>query len=81
LDAAAPGALDVAVLVAGPRLALLKRAYAMRTGGLTGQDGVLHARGTTVRVTGTPEFNVDGDVRRVPDGRFTLGRRVRVVVG
>lgn len=81
LDGARPGALDVAVLVAGPRRRLLRRAYGMRVGGLTEQDGVVRARGTTVVVDGPGEFNVDGDVRQVPDGRFTIAHRVRVVVG
>jgi diacylglycerol kinase (ATP) len=80
LDAARPGALDVAVLVAGPRRALLRHAYGMRSGRLTEQDGVLHARGATVVVAGPQRFNVDGDVRAVPDGRFTIGGRVQVVV-
>jgi diacylglycerol kinase family enzyme len=80
LDEAEPGALDVAVLTGGPRLGLVRRAYAMRRGGLTDQPGVLHARGSTVTVEGPEAFNVDGDVREVPGGRFTLGRRIGIVV-
>ncbi|WP_354699530.1 Diacylglycerol kinase [Paraconexibacter sp. AEG42_29] len=80
LDVARPGALDVAVLVAGPRRQLLRRAHGMRVGGLTEQDGVVHARGTTVTVEGPGDFNVDGDVRTVPGGRFTTADQVRIVV-
>ncbi|MCW3017092.1 MAG: diacylglycerol kinase catalytic region [Solirubrobacterales bacterium] len=79
-DEAEPGALDVAVLTGGPRLGLVRRAYGMRKGGLAAQPGVLHARGSTVTVAGPRRFNVDGDVREVPEGRFTLGPRVGIVV-
>lgn len=80
LDAAHPGALDVAVITAGPRRQLIRRAYGMRTGGLTDQDGVLHGRGATVTVEGPEDFNVDGDVRTVPGGRFTTSAQVAIVV-
>ncbi len=80
LEEASPGALDVAVLCGGPRVQLVRRAYGMRRGGLTDQPGVLYARGTTVTVDGPDRFNVDGEVRPVPGGRFTLGSRVRIVV-
>lgn len=80
LQDATDGALDVAVLTGGPRLQLARRAYGMRHGGLADQAGVLTARGQTVSVAGPEAFNVDGDVREVPGGRFTLGPSVRVVV-
>lgn len=80
LDDAEPGALDVAVVCGGPRIHLVRRAWGMRHGDLTGQDGVVSASGKTVTVEGPPAFNVDGDVRAVPHGRFTLGPRVSIVV-
>lgn len=80
LDDARRGALDVAVLVAGPRRELLRRAQGMRRGDLTGQDGVLHARGATVIVDGPDAFNVDGEVRPVAGGRFTVGSTAGVIV-
>lgn len=78
------GELDVAVVPAGPRIGLLRRAYGMRRGQLTAQHEVGHHRGATVEIDVPPgnEFNVDGDLRR-PDGtaRFTrLPGGVRVVV-
>jgi diacylglycerol kinase family enzyme len=80
LDDAQPGALDVAVVCGGPRRQLVRRAWGMRTGGLTDQPGVVSASGETVTVEGPGTFNVDGEVRDVPQGRFTLGPRVAVVV-
>lgn len=68
------GELDVAVVPAGPRVGLLRRAYGMRRAQLTAQPDVGHHRGATVEIdvpAGT-EFNVDGDLRE-PAGtaRFT----------
>jgi diacylglycerol kinase family enzyme len=74
--------IDVAVLEAGPRIALVRRAWGMRNGGLTDQPGVHHARGRTVDLElppGTP-FNVDGEVCEISPTHFsTRGERVRVV--
>jgi diacylglycerol kinase (ATP) len=57
------GALDVAVIPAGRRIALVRRAYAMRAGRLARQDDVVHARGGEVVVHGHRlEFNVDGEI-------------------
>ncbi len=81
LDDARPGALDVAVVCGGPRRQLVRRAWGMRTGGLTDQPGVVSAAGQKVAVQGPGTFNVDGEVREVPHGCFTLGPRVGVVVG
>jgi YegS/Rv2252/BmrU family lipid kinase len=75
--------LDVAVLEGGPRVALIRRAWGMRTGTLVHQPGVHHARGRTVDLelpSATP-FNVDGEVCEVSPTRFcATGERVRVVV-
>jgi len=74
--------VDVAVLEAGPRLALVRRAWGMRRGGLAGQPGVHYARGGTVELELPPgtEFNVDGEVCTVAPARFrAAGERVRIV--
>jgi len=55
------GLLDVAVLEAGPRVALVLRAWGMRTGSLTDQEGVVHLRGSRVQVDGPQDWNVDGE--------------------
>ena len=74
--------VDVAVLEAGPRLALVRRAWGMRRGGLSEQPGVHHARARTVDLELPPgtAFNVDGEVCSVAPARFCArGERVRVV--
>jgi diacylglycerol kinase family enzyme len=60
----ADGALDLAVIEAGPRLQLLRRAYGMRRGTVGRQQGVTTARCKTAEIDvadGTP-FNVDGEL-------------------
>jgi diacylglycerol kinase (ATP) len=84
LDEADPSdrLVDVAVLDAGPRASLVRRAWGMRTGGLAEQPGVHHARGDVVELDLPPDtpFNVDGEVCRVAPARFCArGERVRVV--
>jgi diacylglycerol kinase (ATP) len=84
LDAADPSdrRIDVAVLEAGPRAALVRRAWGMRNGGLARQPGVHHARGRVVELELPPRtpFNVDGEVCEVAPARFcTRGERVRVI--
>jgi diacylglycerol kinase (ATP) len=84
LDAADPSdrLVDVAVLEAGPRRALARRAWGMRGGDLTAQPGVRHARGTVIELElppGTPG-NVDGEVCPVAPARVCArGERVRVI--
>ena len=65
----------------GARATLVLRAYAMRTGGLTAQRGVLHGRGREVVVElDDPTFNVDGELVAVDPPRFsTRDERVAVV--
>ena len=60
----ADGLLDVAVVPAGSRASLVRRAYGMRSGRLTQQADVAHCRGTVieVRIDGHPAFNVDGEL-------------------
>jgi diacylglycerol kinase (ATP) len=66
IEAADPGdgRLDVLVLPAGPRLALARKAVAMRRGTLAETPGVLHDRVGALTVTVPPDtrFNVDGEV-------------------
>lgn len=65
--------LDVAIVPAGPRSALARRAWAMRRGRLVHDDAVHHVRGRVVEL-GVPArtgFNVDGEVLRLTP-RFTL---------
>jgi diacylglycerol kinase family enzyme len=84
LDAADPrdGLLDVAVIEAGPRAALVLRAWGMRTGSLTEQDGVLHLRGSRVEVAGPHEWNVDGEHCSMgPRAAFWSDGQVDVLVG
>ncbi len=66
--------LDVAVVPAGSRAGLVRRAYGMKTGSLTAQAGVAHERGAAidVEVVGHPTFNVDGETCRCEPAHFTL---------
>jgi len=66
--------LDVAVVPAGSRLALVRHGYHMRRAMLTQQEDVPHHRGREieVEVPADTEFNVDGDLRRLEPARFTL---------
>ncbi len=68
------GLLDVAVVPAGSRVALVRRAFGMKTGGLTAQHDVPHERGREIEVEldGQPAFNVDGETCRCEPARFTL---------
>jgi diacylglycerol kinase (ATP) len=67
------GLLDVAIVPAGSRVGLARRALGMRTGRLTEQAGVTHARAAVVEVElgGHPAFNVDGETCRCDPARFT----------
>ncbi|MDQ3887615.1 MAG: hypothetical protein M3308_11555 [Actinomycetota bacterium] len=68
------GRLDAAVVPAGSRVGLARRAYAMRRGRLTAQRDVNHYRARVIEVDlppGTP-FNIDGDVRECDPARFEL---------
>jgi len=71
---AGDGRLDVAVVPAGSRAGLVRRAYGMRSGRLTAQAGVAHERAAVVdvEVAGHPAFNVDGETCRCEPARFTL---------
>lgn len=58
------GLLDVAVLPAGSRLGLVRRAWGMRTGTICAQPDVIHERGREILLELPPgtELNVDGEV-------------------
>jgi YegS/Rv2252/BmrU family lipid kinase len=79
------GLLDVAIVTAGSRAGLARRAFGMRRGSLTDQSGVAHHRGATidVEVHGRKQtFNVDGEVCTCEPARFTLRHAgFRVVAG
>jgi len=67
--------LDVAIIPAGSRLGLARRAYAMRSGRLTKQSDVTHGRATTIEVgveDSKSSFNVDGEVCRCDPAHFSL---------
>jgi diacylglycerol kinase family enzyme len=67
------GLLDVAIVPAGSRAGLARRAFGMRRGRLTEQSGVAHHRAATIDVdAGQAQFNVDGEVCRCEPARFTL---------
>lgn len=75
--------VDVVVVAAGSRLALVRRAYAMRTGGLTDQRGVHHGRGRRIELV-LPDgarLNVDGEICPAAHTFEIRGERVDVVVG
>jgi YegS/Rv2252/BmrU family lipid kinase len=67
--------LDVAIVPAGSRVGLARRAWAMRAGQLTGQRGVTHARAARIDVDiagRKATFNVDGEVCRCDPAHFAL---------
>jgi len=68
------GVLDAAVLPAGSRLGLARRAWGMRRGTIAEQNSVCHARGRVIEVDLPPgtEFNVDGEVRDDGMQRITV---------
>jgi diacylglycerol kinase family enzyme len=68
------GQLDVAVVPAGSRIGLVRRAYGMRAGRLTKQSDVTHARGATIEleIDDDHSFNVDGETCRCDPAHFTL---------
>ena len=86
IDAADPddGVLDAAILPAGSRLGLARRAWGLRRGTIAEQRDVRHGRGTVVEVGLPPgtEFNVDGEVHDSGMERITVEHRAyELVVG
>ena len=68
------GVLDVAVLPAGSRIGLARRAWGLKRGTIADQHDVEHHRGTLIEVDLPPgtEFNADGEVREHGMERMTL---------
>lgn len=66
------GVLDVAIVPGGPRARLIQRAWGMRSGRLTDQDDVIHARARTVHVEGELDYNVDGEIVHGSSVGFTV---------
>jgi diacylglycerol kinase (ATP) len=87
LGAAEPddGVLDVAVLPAGSRAGLARRAWGLRRGTIAEQPDVCHARGAIVEVELLPadaQINVDGELRDGGLERVTVEPRAfSLVVG
>ena len=76
------GMLDVTVIPAGSRLRLAQRAAGLRSGAVTEQRGVVHARGRGAEVDGDLEYNVDGEVVAEASARFGVSHAAfRLVVG
>lgn len=78
------GVLDVAVLPAGSRLGLARRAWGMRRGTIAQQRDVCNARGSVVEVElpAGAQLNVDGEVRETGLERVTIEPRgFSLVVG
>ena len=75
--------LDVAVVEAGPRRRLVRRAWAMRRQRLVDDDEVVHVRGAEIEVDLPPgsEVNVDGEILALDRARFGVLGRTEVVVG
>ena len=76
--------LDVAVVEAGPRIALARRALAMKRGRLVHDDEVRHLRGARIDVEldgAKPRFNVDGEVLTLQPARFAVIGSFEVVTG
>src|SRR5215216_1819848 len=68
------GILDVAVLPAGSRLGLARRAWGLKRGTIAEQRGVEHHRGRVLELDVPPgtEFNADGEVRTEGLDRITV---------
>ena len=68
------GRLDVAVVPAGARARLVQRAWGLRSGRVTAQAGVVHARGRVVEVDVAPGtgWNVDGELVVAGATRFEV---------
>jgi diacylglycerol kinase (ATP) len=71
------GVLDVVVIPDGSRLALVRRAWGLRTRTIAQQRQTEHVRGTIVEVQlppGRTEVNVDGEIRPAGLERITVRR-------
>ena len=77
------GVLDVAVLPAGSRIGLARRAWGMKRGTIAEQRDVEHHRAPVIEVELPPgtEVNADGEVRERGLERVTVERRAYALVG
>jgi diacylglycerol kinase family enzyme len=82
IEAADPsdGVLDVAVLPAGSRVGLVRRAWGLKRHTIAEQRGVEHHRGHVIEVDGAGEFNADGEVRERGLERVTVERDAYALV-
>jgi diacylglycerol kinase (ATP) len=76
------GKLDVAVLPAGSRAGLARRAWGLKRGTIAAQRGVAHHRGAVIEVDLPPgtEFNADGEVRDAGMERMAVERSAFALV-
>jgi diacylglycerol kinase family enzyme len=76
------GVLDVAILPAGSRIGLARRAWGLRRHTIAEQRGVEHHRGAVLEIDVPPgtECNADGEVRRTGLERVTVERDAYVLV-
>jgi diacylglycerol kinase family enzyme len=76
------GALDIAILPAGSRLALARRAWGLRRGTIAEQKPVEHHRGDVIEVdlAEDAELNVDGEIREGGLERATAERAAYALV-
>jgi YegS/Rv2252/BmrU family lipid kinase len=76
------GLLDLVVVEAGSRAALVRRAYGLRTGRVARQPGVTHRRGKLIEIK-TPEgaeWNVDGELCTLHPTSFSAQRDAVAIV-
>jgi diacylglycerol kinase (ATP) len=78
------GVLDVAILPAGSRLGLVRRAWGLKRHTIAEQRGVAHHRGAVIELGGVGgesiEFNADGEVRAAGLERVTAERDAYALV-
>jgi diacylglycerol kinase family enzyme len=76
------GVLDVAIIPAGSRIGLARRAWGLKRHTIAEQRGVEHHRGDVIEVDVPPgtEFNADGEVRDRGLDRVTVERRAYALV-
>ncbi len=76
------GVLDVAILQAGSRIGLARRAWGLKRGTIAEQRGVEHHRGREIEVDLPPgtEFNADGEIRDRGMERIAVERAAYALV-